>query len=332
MSDGTGRARACANIALAKYWGKSDIERNLPAVPSVSVTLDALVTETSVALDRSLARDEVSLDGAVREGEDADRASELLAGLRARARVASLDTHNTYARVVSVNHFPTASGLASSASGFAALAAAGARAYGLALADAQLSAVARRASASAARSLFGGFVELPAGVPGDDALAAHPIAPREHWDVAVVIALATIARKKTGSRDGMNETARTSPYYAAWVATAPETAREVREGVLARDLTRVGEAMEASTFAMHASAWAARPAVRYARAATMTLLDAVEALRHDGVAAYATMDAGPHVKVLCAGCDAERVANAMRATGVTVDVRVARPGPGVSYL
>ena len=81
MSDGTGRARACANIALAKYWGKSDIERNLPAVPSVSVTLDALVTETSVALDRSLARDEVSLDGSlVREGEEADRASELLEG------------------------------------------------------------------------------------------------------------------------------------------------------------------------------------------------------------------------------------------------------------
>jgi diphosphomevalonate decarboxylase len=325
VSEGTGRARACANIALAKYWGKSDVECNLPAVPSVSVTLDALVTETTVVLDPSLKSDEVSLDGSVRDGEDADRASELLQGMRRRAESA------VHARVTSANHFPTASGLASSASGFAALAAASARAYGLALSDAHLSAIARRASASAARSLFGGFVELPAGVPGDDALAAFPIAPADHWDISVVIALATKARKKTGSRDGMNDTARTSPYYAAWVATAPETAREVREGILARDLQRVGEAMEASTYAMHASAWAARPAVRYARAATMTLLDAVEELRQDGIGAWATMDAGPHVKVLCATQSAERVAALLRSTGVTVDVLVARPGPGVTY-
>ena len=39
-------ARACANIALAKYWGKADVKRNVPAVPSISLTLDQLVTET----------------------------------------------------------------------------------------------------------------------------------------------------------------------------------------------------------------------------------------------------------------------------------------------
>ena len=38
-------ARAQPNIALVKYWGKRDIARNLPAVGSISITLDDLYTE-----------------------------------------------------------------------------------------------------------------------------------------------------------------------------------------------------------------------------------------------------------------------------------------------
>jgi diphosphomevalonate decarboxylase len=322
-ADRVGHARARANIALAKYWGKSDEALNLPAVPSLSITLDALVTETTVTRDPTLSADVVTLDGAVRAGDDRDRAAELLDRVRARAGV------REFARVETVNHFPTASGLASSASGFAALASAAASAYGIDATLEELSAWARRSSASAARSLYGGFVELAAGAPGDDSLAARVVAPASHWDVRVVIALASLARKKTSSRDGMLETARTSPYYPAWLACAPGYFREVREGVLARDLRKVGEAMEASTYAMHASALAARPAVRYYAASTATLLERVESLRAEGIAAYATMDAGPHVKVLCSSEDSARVRDALVATGAAVDVRIASPGAGV---
>ena len=65
---GHGRAVACANIALAKYWGKCDESLNLPAVASVSVTLDALVTETTVTRDPSLTRDHVTLDDVEHDG------------------------------------------------------------------------------------------------------------------------------------------------------------------------------------------------------------------------------------------------------------------------
>jgi diphosphomevalonate decarboxylase len=266
----------------------------------------------------------VVLDDKERHDEDASRARELLARVRGRCG------EKRFARVESVNHFPTASGLASSASGFAALAAASCRAYGVDASLSELSAMARRSSASAARSLYPGFVELPAGVPGDDALAASPLAPADHWDIAVVIALASRSRKKTSSRDGMVETARTSPYYPAWLAVAPRYAHDVREGILARDLERVGRAMEASTFAMHASAWAAVPAVRYFAPATATLLDCVDELRGRGVGAWATMDAGPHVKVFCMATDAETVREALASTGGAVDVRIARPGPGIT--
>jgi diphosphomevalonate decarboxylase len=320
--NGKATARACANIALAKYWGKCDEVLNLPAVPSVSITLDALVTETEVAIDPDLPEDHVTLDGAVQTGDAARKVVQLLDLLHGGAA-------RPRARVTSRNHFPSASGLASSASGFAALAAAAAHAYGLPLTETELSALARRGSASAARSIFGGFVELPAGVPGDPTLSARPLHGPDWWDVRVVIAMVTRAPKDVASRDGMRRTAQTSPYWQAWLDCAPRYARAVREAIAHRDLEALGTAMEASTFAMHASAWAAVPAVRYVRGVTLDVLERVEALRRNGTGAWATMDAGPHVKVLCAAGDASRVAEALQAGGDVVDLRVAKPGKGI---
>ena len=103
----------------------------------------------------------------------------------------------------------------------------------------------------------------------------------------------------------------------------------MREALGRRDLQALGEAMEASTFAMHASAWAAVPAVRYIKGITLDLLDRVESLRRDGIGAWATMDAGPHVKVLCAAADADLVAARLRATPGVLESRIARPGAGI---
>ncbi|MEZ4391508.1 MAG: diphosphomevalonate decarboxylase [Polyangiales bacterium] len=323
-----GTATARANIALAKYWGKCDAALNLPAVPSVSLTLDALRTDTEVVRDPSLREDHVSLDGVELTGGGAAKLRTFMDLLRARAGVDG-SAPDRFARVSSHNRFPTASGLASSASGFAALAAAGARAYAWDADTSALSSLARRGSASAARSLYGGWVELPAGALGEDHLPARPLHPEGWWDVALVVALATRAPKSVASRDGMKHTAQTSPYYAAWLSCAPGYAHEVKRALAARDLEALGAAMEASTMAMHACAWAAVPAVRYARGITLELLDAVESLRREGVGAWATMDAGPHVKTLCAAADVPAVERALRAVPGVVDVLIARPGGGV---
>ncbi len=321
-------ARARANIALSKYWGKADRALNLPAVPSLSLTLDDLVTETTASPDSSLTADHVELDGTLRTGNEAATLGAFLALVRERAGVTE-GAAGTYLRVSSFNRFPTASGLASSASGYAALAAAATAAYGLSLDDETLSALARRGSASAARSVFGGWVELPAGAPGDDRTGARCLFDPSHWSVAMVLALVDRGPKDVASRDGMRRTAETSPYYGAWLAQAPLLHARVREAVTARDLQAVGEAMEASTMAMHASAWAAQPAVRYAKGVTLDLLDAVQAMRRDGVGAWATMDAGPHVKVLCAQGDAELVASRVRQVAGVLESRIARPGAGI---
>jgi diphosphomevalonate decarboxylase len=109
-------ARAHANIALAKYWGKLESGKNLPAVPSLSLTLDALETTTTVEFDPALSEDELVLDGRPAREKEKLRVVGLLDQVRAAGNF------GVRARVTSANSFPTAAGLASSASGFAALA------------------------------------------------------------------------------------------------------------------------------------------------------------------------------------------------------------------
>ena len=315
-------ARACANIALVKYWGKRDAARNLPAAGSLSLTLAALVTETTVVFDAALTGDELALDGVPARPADLQRTSAFLDLIRARAGI------NGHARVTSRNEFPTASGLASSASGFAALAVAATTAAGIACSPRELSMLARRGSGSAARSIFGGFVRMHAGhvEDGSDAFA-EPIVSRLADRVRMVIAVVGGgAPKSHGSRDAMEHTAATSPFYRAWIEQVPHDLAAAEGALVAGDLAQLGTIAEANALAMHASALAARPAVIYWQPATLALLAEVRALRERGHAAWATMDAGPHVKVLTSIDEADAVAAALRVVPGATEVTISAPG------
>lgn len=312
----TATATAHPNIALIKYWGKRDRALNLPAVPSLSLTLDTFTTTTTVQW-----------------GADADSAelNNRPADQREAARIFGfldlIDSERPPCRVVSRNDFPTAAGLASSSSAFAALAVAGCGAAGQQRDLTALSDLARRGSGSACRSLWGGFVQWDLGREDDGSdSVGHPVAPAEHWDVRMVIAVVSDAKKAIASRPAMERTAATSPYYDTWVNTAPDDVTAARQAVLDRDLDALGLVMEQSTNKMHATMTTATPPVFYAQPGTMACLHAVHQLRADGVSAWATMDAGPNVKVLCATADAERVAAALRPHAPTV--RILGPGGG----
>jgi diphosphomevalonate decarboxylase len=320
-------ARARANIALAKYWGKSDVALNLPAVPSLSLTLEPLTTTTTVTFTADLRTDSLLINGKITTGDALARASKLLARVRERAGVP------LFAHVESKNEFPTASGLASSASGFAALACAASAAAGLPFSPRELSMLARASSASAARSIYPGFVALPAGKEGDSSLQAEMLFDENHWDVCMIVAVNAEGAKAIGSTSGMERSRTTSPYYNAWLAAAPSYFNEVLAGVAARDLARVGTAMEESTFAMHACAMASSPSVSYLQPATLSALETVRRLRKtESLGVYATMDAGPHVKALCLQRDADRVERGLRETPGVLRTLRAVPGRGVEVL
>ncbi|MGB3052485.1 MAG: diphosphomevalonate decarboxylase, partial [Polyangiales bacterium] len=307
----------------AKYWGKSDIAHNVPAVPSISLTLEELVTETEVCFEPGRKHDEFLLDGRQATAAETQRAAELLDRVRSAAGI----EHG--ATVTSTNHFPTAAGLASSASGFAALAAAATKAAGQELDLARLSALARRSSASAARSVFGGFVELAAGAPGEDELAAKPISPRRHWDLRLVLAITAAGPKSVGSTEAMERSRTTSPFYEAWIASAPGWCETVKQAIHERDLEALGTAMEQSTLSFHCCAITSQPSTLYWSPATVAALQTVTSLRAKGVPVWSTMDAGPHVKALCEAGDAARVRNALTQTPGVLRVLVATPGSGV---
>jgi diphosphomevalonate decarboxylase len=318
---GSAVAVANANIALAKYWGKAEDGPNLPAVPSLSLTLDGLRTRTRVGVDPSLTEDELHLDGEHATGRARERVERMLDEVRTLAGA------KVFARVESVNDFPTAAGLASSASGFAALAVAAPRAYGIELSVRDQSAMARRASASGARSLFGGYVEL-----GARAEAAEPVLRGEDFPLRMLIAVTVRGPKSVGSTQGMQRTRETSPYYAGWLAAAPEVFARAKAAVLARDLEALGTAMEESALMMHASMLAARPAIVYFAPATLAVMAVVHGLRQKGTLAYFTMDAGPHVKVLTHPNDEVAVKAAIAAVPGVERVIPSGPGKGARLI
>jgi diphosphomevalonate decarboxylase len=317
-------AEANTNIALVKYWGKRDARLNLPAVGSLSLTLDGLATRTEVRFDAALGADALSLNGAPAGGTPLSRVTQFLDLVRARAGIA------LKAQVVSANNFPTAAGLASSASAFAALALASTRAAGLTLDGRELSQLARRGSGSAARSLYGGFVHLHRGTRDDGAdCYAEPITENggaEAWGVRLVVAVTSDGQKETLSTDGMRHTAETSPYYAEWLATSEPDLKAARQAIAARDLEALGTVTERSCLSMHASAMAARPAVVYFLGATIDGYRAVQAMRRAGLPAWFTCDAGPHVKALTDAAHADEVAARLAAVPGVLRTLVCAPG------
>ena len=56
-------ARAHTNIALIKYWGKSNQALKPPLMSSLSMTLDAFYTDTTFEHDSSLTEDTFILNG-----------------------------------------------------------------------------------------------------------------------------------------------------------------------------------------------------------------------------------------------------------------------------
>ena len=318
-------AVAHPNIALVKYWGKRDEQLIIPYADSLSMTLDVFPTTTTVSVDPGLAADTVTLDGAAAPAEMTRRVGMFLDLVR------DLAGRGEHATVVTRNTVPAEAGLASSASGMAALATAAAGAYRLRLDPAALSRLARRGSGSAARSIFGGFAVWYAGhgtgAAADASSYAEPVTGVT-IDPAMVIALVDTGPKAISSREAMRQTVATSPLYHAWAEAAEADLTAIRAALTRGDLDEVGKIAEGNALGMHATMLAARPAVRYLSAGSLALLDRVTRLRADGISAYATMDAGPNVKVLCLPVDAERVAEALADTWPGIRVVTARCGPG----
>lgn len=294
-----GRGSACANIALCKYWGKRDVELNLPVTSSLSVTVPDFGAETVVRPVEGPNR--LTLNGETCEADDlrAQRVFDFLTLLPGRGE-ASFE-------VLSDSRVPVGAGLASSASGFAALVLALNDLYGWTLDTRELSILARLGSGSACRSMLSGFVEWHAGerTDGMDSFAEAVGAPWPGLCLGVITV--TDAPKPIGSREAMRRTVDTSILYRKWPDRAAADLNAIKTAIAQKDMEALGTAAEGNALAMHATMLDSRPPILYALPRTVEILQTVWNLRAEGIAVYATMDAGPNVKLLFEASSSEAV-------------------------
>ncbi|MGX7244187.1 diphosphomevalonate decarboxylase [Enterococcus quebecensis] len=321
-----GKARAYTNIALIKYWGKKDEHLILPMNSSLSLTLDAFYTETSVHFDETLTEDLFFLDGEKQNAKQTAKISKFLDLVRQKQNL------SLFAKVDSKNFVPTAAGLASSASGLAALAGACSEALDLQLSEPELSRLARRGSGSACRSIFGGFSQWQKG-DSDQTSFAQEI-PSDNWEneLAMLFVLVDDGVKDISSRDGMKRTVETSSFYSGWLETVEADLATAKQAIAEKDFHKLGEVTEANGLRMHGTTLAAVPPFTYWSPESLKVMQLVRSARQQGLPCYFTMDAGPNVKILVEKKNLTMLKRLLADHFSEQQLITANAGPGISLI
>ncbi len=330
------------NLALVKYWGKrrkgeecDDPSLNLPQNSSLSITLESgkdLFTKTSVVFSDKLPKDEFYLDGKKQDLEDQELQERFLAikKLRELARV------NTKALVASYNTFPTASGLASSASGLAALAFAASKALDLDISPERLSEIARIGSGRACRSLFGGFVVWDRGKKpdGSDSIARQ-LFNENYWpELTIFICITTPKKKKISSRLGMKNTVASSELFKLRPKIAESNIKQITEAIKKKDFEAMGKIIMKDAMNMHSTMLDTTPPIIYLNDISKDIIYSIEDLNESEkrvVGAY-TFDAGPNACIICLESDKAKILSKMNEIKGIERIIEAKVGSGPKLL
>jgi len=286
----TSTAIAHPNIALIKYWGNKNQILRIPVNGSISFNLDRLFTKTQVSFDSELTADILFINGIETTGSGLSRVVSFLNIVR------EIAGKQIFAQVNSENNFPVGTGIASSASAFAALSLAASNAIGLNISEKELTCLARRGSGSASRSIPDGFVEWFPGETDSDSFAVS-IAPSTYWDLVDLVAVVSHEHKKVGSTAG-HELANTSPLQSARVEDANRRLDIVRKAIINRDFQAMAEMVELDSNMMHAVMMTSSPALMYWENTSISIMKNVQKWRASGIPVCYTMDAGPNVHVI----------------------------------
>lgn len=291
-------AIAPTNIAFIKYWGKKDSVLKLPLNSSLSVNLSGLSTITTVEFSSSLSSDDILLDEQ-KQGQAVNRVIKHLDLIR------KIIGKKTFAKVRSINNFPIASGLASSASGFAALTMATCKAGGLNLSEKELTIIARQGSGSACRSIPDGWVEWIKGSTNESSYA-RSIFPSNYWDLNVITIIVNNKKKDILSTKGM-DLALSNPFLKIRIKNIGKKTELIKKYISSKKFTEFGELIEKEALELHAITLTSEPPIVYWEPATIELIKLIWLLRKEGLESYFTIDAGPHLKIICQNKDLDKL-------------------------
>lgn len=318
----THTVRAHTNIALIKYWGKADAKLRLPLMSSLSMTLDAFYTDTSI--EKTTGDNEFYLNGKKQDENGKKRVFAYLHILQKKFG------YSDNLIVKSTNHVPTSAGLASSSSAFAALVAAFCRYYELDLDKTELSRLARIGSGSASRSIFGGFAVWQKG-DSDETSYAYALDEKPDIDLRLLAIELNTNQKKLSSTQGMQE-AQSSPFFKPWLERNEAELNQMIQFIKNKNFTGIGQLAELNANEMHAINLTAQPEFTYFEPDTIRAIKLVEQLRAEGIECYYTIDAGPNVKVLCSLRNSKEISQRFESAFNNVNIVSAGFGPGITYL
>lgn len=283
------KAKAHANIALIKYWGKENEDLIIPNNNSLSMTLDNLYTETIVNFTDN-DKDLFYLDEKLQDEKETAKISKYIDIFR------NLAKSDKRVEIHSFNHVPTAAGLASSASGFAALCSALNSLFELNFDKENLTKLARLGSGSASRSIYGGFVEWNKGSDHETSYAVK--IDDGDFDIAMIILVLNEEKKEISSRVAMKQTVETSPLYPSFVESSKDDIKNIKKAIKERDFDTIGKIAEHNAMKMHATMLGSNPPILYLKEKSIKAINKVKELRKMGLSVYYTMDAGPNVKLI----------------------------------
>ena len=293
-------AIAHPNFALIKYWGKSNAGGNIPAMSSLAITLDSMISETTVSFPDDLKQDTWILNEV-----EQPSLGQIKPPCEHLKKISPIDQP---CLIESKNNFPTAAGLASSASGIASLVSALDKILGTKLSKQQMIEVAMLGSGSAARSLFPGFVLLD--VTEKD-ISCETILEAEEWPLNVIVCVTSTNQKTMSSRQGMEISRKTSPIYSDWVSNHQQDIELALQAIAEKNFHQLGKIAEQNCLKMHQVMKTSQPSIDYWNLATHACVENVKDMQGKGMPVFFTIDAGPQVKIICEPDVAKEVVSLM---------------------
>ena len=287
--------RTSPNIALIKYWGKRNTIKNLPAVDSISITLDNLWTEMNVMFSSDLSNDELFINE--KRQNNISRVKNCIDSI--------LGEQRDYTSIMSRCNFPISAGLASSSSSFSALVVAINSLMKKKWNTQLLANQAGSVSGSAARSILGGIVRL--NNEPEKIRITQLLSPND-WPLRVVIAITDKKEKAISSSKAMKLSADTSPFYSSWVEDQNNDIKEANSFISKKDFEGLAAISEHNCMKMHSIMWTTRPSIVYWNATTIDCMQAIRDLQRNGESVFFTIDAGPQIKAICLPENEEKIA------------------------
>ena len=312
-----------SNIAFIKYWGKKDEVLRLPENGSLSMNLSNLFTTTTVEFSKSYTEDYIEINS-ISESNEGSRAVKHLDRIRSLAKITEK------AKVITNNNFPTGTGLSSSASGFAALTVAAAKAAGLELSEKELSILARQGSGSACRSIPDGFVEWLDGNTSDTSFALS-IFPPDYFEIVDVVTVVSTDKKFLATSEGQ-QSARTSPFFEKRLDLIKNKIDRVKKAIEDKNFSEFGELIETEALEFHSILFTSNPPLFYLTPETVRLMKFVQKIRSEGLECYFTINTGQDIHLIVQEKDLNALKDRLKKVAEIKNIIVNSPANGTRVV